>query len=136
VITAVDTSVLLEVLRARPDSRPASLHTLRRCLAEGSLVACDVVWAEVASEFVSPADCRRALELLSVSYDAIAQTAALAAGTRFRAYRAHGGPRARILPDFLVAEHAAAQADRLLTRDRGFYRSYFKDLVIVDPSVT
>ena len=133
-ITAVDTNVLLDVLRAHPDSRPASLQALRRCLAEGGLVACDVVWAEVASEFLSPDDGRHALELLTVGYDSIAQATALAAGIRFREYRARGGPRTRILPDFLVAAHATSHADRLLTRDRGFYRSYFSDLVVVDPS--
>ena len=27
------------------------------------------------------------------------------------------------------------QADRLITRDRGFYRSYFKDLKILTPEL-
>ena len=43
-------------------------------------------------------------------------------------YRRAGGPRMRIVADFLVGAHALASADRFLTRDRGFHASYFEAL--------
>src|SRR3972149_3294277 len=67
-------------------------------------------------------------------YDPVGPEAALHAGTAWRRYRAAGGPRTRAIADFLIASHALAQADRLLTRDRGFSRRYFEDLAIIDPS--
>lgn len=52
--------------------------------------------------------------------------------SRFRD-RTPGGPR-RIAADFLVGAHAVHHADRLLSRDRGFYRLAFQGLEVVDPS--
>ena len=39
-----------------------------------------------------------------------------------------------MLADFLIAAHALSKADRLVTRDRGFYRTHFSELSILDPS--
>jgi len=39
-----------------------------------------------------------------------------------------------MVADCLVGGHALIQADRLQTRDRGFYRSCFAELEVIDPS--
>jgi predicted nucleic acid-binding protein len=56
------------------------------------------------------------------------------AGQIFRQYRQRGGKRDRVLADFLIAAHAKTRCSRLLTRDRGFYRSYFPKLTLIEPS--
>jgi predicted nucleic acid-binding protein len=47
-VTAVDTSVLLDVLLNDPQHAPASTKALRRAAVEGSLIVCEIVLAEVA----------------------------------------------------------------------------------------
>ncbi len=71
---------------------------------------------------------------LGVRFVPVEQGAAMAAGEKWRDHRRRGGTRERVIPDFLVGSHAEVAADRLLTRDRGFYRSYFADLTVMDPS--
>jgi predicted nucleic acid-binding protein len=44
--TAVDSSVLLDVLGADPEFGEASREALRSAHDAGALVACEVVWAE------------------------------------------------------------------------------------------
>lgn len=133
-ITAVDTNVLLDVFTADPQHGPASRNALQRGLDEGTLVVSDVVWAETSAAFPDPDDAGRALAAIGATYTPTAQEAAHEAGRAWRRYRAAGGPRTRVMADFLVGAHAVVQADRLLTRDRGFYRRYFTGLTVADPS--
>lgn len=133
-ITAVDTNVLLDILGADPKFGPLSAAALRRCIAEGAVVACEAVWAETAAFFEKEAQYLKAMTTLGIAFDPISQDAALKAGSVWQRYRANGGKRTRVAADFLIGAHAASECNRLLTRDRGFYRDYFKGLKVFDPT--
>ena len=72
--------MLIDVFGADPEFGEASREAVRRCREEGSLVACEVVWAEVAGGFSSPADAERALRRLGVGFVPLPADAALLAG--------------------------------------------------------
>jgi predicted nucleic acid-binding protein len=134
VTTAVDSMVLIDLFQQETRWAPRAATAIDHAIRSGRLVACDVVWAEVAGRFGSDAVLAAAMAELSVEFDGIAEAAATRAGRLWRSFRKSGGVRRdRIVPDFLVGAHAVERADALLTRDRGFYRRYFKGLRIIEP---
>ena len=76
------------------------------------------------------------MERLGVAFSPLDVEAALAASGAWRKHRAKGGRRERVVADFLIGAHAQLHAERLLTRDRGFYRACFSGLKILDPAAT
>jgi predicted nucleic acid-binding protein len=77
--------------------------------------------------------CRKALRDLDLRHSPLTEESSLLAGKIFRVYRGEGGPRKTILADFLVAAHAATQADSLATDDRGYLRTYFPKIRLLVP---
>ena len=133
-ITAIDTSVLLDVLVPDPEYFERSLQALEEAANGGSLVVCDLVYGELCVHFEHQGDCDQFLEQNDVRVEALTREASFLASRLWRSYRHRGGKRTRILTDFLVGAHAQVQASQLLTRDRGFYREIFRSLRLVDPA--
>lgn len=132
-ITAVDTSVLLDVFAADPKYAGPAANAFRTCFSDGTLIACEVVWAEVGAFFTNSEQTVNAMGRLGVEFSSIDRATALMASEVWKSYRRRGGKRIRDLPDFLIGAHALETADRLLTRDSGFYRQYFSNLSVIDP---
>jgi predicted nucleic acid-binding protein len=55
------------------------------------------------------------------------------AGKAFARYRAMGGSRTGVLPDFFIGAHAEVERLPLLTRDVRRYRTYFPNVTLIAP---
>ena len=109
------------------------MAALHRAAAEGSLAICDAALAEIVP-VLAATDIPQFLADWKLAFLPSTQPVAVLAGEMFRVYLDRGGKRGRVVPDFLIASHAQQLADRLLARDRGYYRDYFKQLNLWDPS--
>lgn len=131
--TAVDTNVLIDVL-TNSAFADASKAALRQAISEGSLVIGEIVFAELAAAFQGDAKAlRRFIADLQITRIPGPDEAWILAGATWRRYRSAGGSRKRILPDFLIGAHALKVSERLLTRDRGFFRQWFEGLTVWEP---
>lgn len=132
-ITAVDTSVLLDVLVDASVGGSASLKALRKAQRQGRVIICPIVWSELRA-FFGQEDEMEAFTRAGIFFDPFDRDCADLAGKMWREYRRSGGKRARLIADFLIAAHAQIKAEVLLTRDRGFARQYFQGLKLQIPA--
>jgi hypothetical protein len=133
------------------DAHVALLEWRRR----GDLVVCEIVYSEVAAAIEKEAEVQSLFDSTGLRLTTSSPAALRLAGATWKAYTRRkpralacrkcgalnqiwcsscGEPlrsRQHLTADFIIGAHAKTHADRLLTTDRGFYKSYFKDLEVV-----
>lgn len=153
-ISAVDTNVLLDLLVPHAPFGDQSEAALLQSSQAGALVISEVVYSELSAQFPDQKSLDRFLGQTGMSLERSSAATLHLAGTKWREYASGGRPsfvcvrcgapvsvqcdqcgerqrsRQHVLADFLIGAHAANHADRLVTRDRGYYTTYFPKLVI------
>src|SRR5262245_59782606 len=120
--TAVDTSVLLDVVLDDRKFAERSEAALRKASTEGALSICECVLAEIRPS-LGAEDIDEFLSDWQLQFVPSTRESSLLAGEMFARYLGRRrGARSRVLADFLVGAHPTKTADRLLARDRGYYR--------------
>ena len=151
-ISALDTNVLLDLLIPGAPDADASAFRLAEAAREGAVVISEAVYAELAGRFEQSADMERFVHDTGIRLMPSSRETLQRAGSAWRSYArrrqrtltcpscgaAHPDRceacgagiqvRQHIVADFMIGAHAALQADRLITRDRGYYGRYFPDL--------
>lgn len=133
-ISAIDSSVILDVVTDAPRFAAASERVLRRAVQEGKLVVCENVLAEIYPAFGDRSLFEEFLGDWQLEFAPSSQQSAVLAGVHFAAYLGRGGKQGRVVADFLIGAHAQTHADRLVARDRGYLRDYFAELSVLDPT--
>ena len=136
---AIDSNILIDFIGNDPVAADGADQALRRALAAGPVVACEVVLAEVVTGLGNGSAVMDALEELGVDFSPLELRSAVRAGEMQRRYMerrraaAGGSESRRVVADFLVGAHALLQCQGLITRDAGFFRDYFKGLKLIVP---
>ena len=158
-IFAVDTNILLDILIPNTAHVESSLSYLMSIGSDenNELIISDVVYAELGSQFLSSQDLNSFLRTTSISIIPSNETSLFEASIAWKKYSERKkdmmicltcGKRQKvicasckeiivyrqlILSDFLIGAHATIHADKFITRERGFYRTYYHILNVLTP---
>lgn len=154
-IAAVDTNILLDILIPDEKHFSDSKRLLDEYVEKGQLIICEIVYSELASQFLLEKELKSFLSDTGIRLIHSSEKALYMAGERWKEFTKNKKPvlqcprcgketsvicpkchtniiyRQRVISDFIIGAHALQHAELLLSRDRGFYRTYFKDLKVV-----
>jgi hypothetical protein len=155
-ITAVDTNILLDILIPDEPFKDSSKALMEKHFSKGKLIFCGIVYAELSALFPSEPELKTFLTETGIRLEYSNPKSLYIAGTRWATYSGKRNKdrdscpqcghsinlacpychkpvtrRLHVLADFIIGAHALINADCLLTRDLGIYKTYFKDLKTV-----
>ena len=130
----VDTNVLLDVVEDHPQWADWSQQQLEAAAVNHKLVINAVVYAELSIGFRRIEEVEAVLTKTQILLEEIPREALFLAGKVFQRYKARGGTRTGVLPDFFIGAHAAVLGIPLLTRDARQYADYFPKLELIAPA--
>ncbi|GLS21176.1 DNA-binding protein [Labrys miyagiensis] len=130
----VDANILIDLVTNDSAWSSWSLARLEEAALAGSILINDVIYSEISMGFQRIEDLDLMLAETMVGLVPMPRAALFLAGKAFRQYRANGGTRTGVLPDFFIGAHAAAQGWPILTRDVRRYQTYFPTVRLIAPS--
>jgi predicted nucleic acid-binding protein len=92
-----------------------------------------VVYAELSVRFATIEALDGILDDAGIVLAPMPRAALFLAGKAFQRYRATGGQRTGVLPDFFIGAHAAVARLPLISRDQQRYRTYFPTIELIAP---
>ena len=107
-----------------------------RCGDPGAGADHAVVYSEFSIAYARIEEVDRVLAEAGLELTEIPRSALLLAGKAFQRYRAFGGSRTGVLPDFFIGARAAVTQFTLLTRDPRRYSTYFSGIALIAPKAT
>jgi predicted nucleic acid-binding protein len=133
-ITSIDTNVLLDILLPNEKFCKASVRVLGDAASDGSLVICDLVYAELCMHFNTQHEGDLFLKNSEIRVEPLNREAHFLASRAWRTYRKQGGQRTRI---WQTSSSALTPSSKRLDCSHGiadFTGSCFLRLSLIDPT--
>ena len=130
----VDANVLIDVATDDPVWADWSQGRLDLAADEDQIAINEVVYAELSVRYSRMAEIDAMLREFQIELAPTPREALFLAGKAYQSYRAAGGTRTGVLPDFFIGAHALVAKAPLITRDVPRYRTYFPGIHLIAPN--
>lgn len=129
----IDSNIFLDIFTKDKIWFSWSSNTLAKYADIELLYINPIIYSEISVGFSNIEDLEKALPADYILRDNLPYEAAFLTGKCFLKYRKAGGVKNSPLPDFYIGAHAAVRGWKIMTRDKGRYKSYFPTIEVISP---